>query len=179
MGKRFSGKNRNKASSSQITIQPLLKQDFILSQNRPKIAHGSTITLHFSLALSDGTEVISTFGEEPTTLTIGDGSLTEGLEQVLIGLKPGDKQSLIIEEEHAFGPWDEDKINYISRKDFAPEIELEQGLVIGFETPTGEEVAGILLEIEEERVKVDFNHPLSGDDIAFTVEITDVTNQTP
>lgn len=132
--------------------------------------------MHFSLALSDGTEAVSTFGEEPTTLTIGDGSLTEGLEQVLIGLKPGDKQSLIIEEDQAFGAWDEDKINYIPRGDFAPEIELEPGLVIGFETPTGDEVAGIVLEIEEKRVKVDFNHPLSGDDVAFTVEILEVTN---
>lgn len=179
MEERFSGKSRDRAGNSEITHQPLLKQDITLSQNRPQITQGSIITLHFSLALSDGTEAVSTFDEEPTTLTIGDGSLTEGLEQVLIGLKPGDKQSLIIEEEHAFGPWDEDKINYIPREDFAPEIELEPGLVIGFETPTGEEVAGILLEIEEKRVKVDFNHPLSGDDIAFTVEIIEVTNQTP
>ncbi len=43
------------------------------------IEAGSEVTLHFTLARTDGTEAISTFGEDPTTLLIGDGSLTEGL----------------------------------------------------------------------------------------------------
>lgn len=140
------------------------------------IAPNSTVTLHFSLALSDGTEAVSTFDEEPSTLTLGDGSLSEGLEKVLYGLKAGDKQTLIIEEGEAFGHWDEEMVQLVARKDFAPELELEPGLVISFETPGGEEVAGIIREIGEEQVEVDFNHPLSGSDIAFTVQILDVTN---
>ncbi|MEJ1336292.1 MAG: FKBP-type peptidyl-prolyl cis-trans isomerase, partial [Candidatus Sedimenticola sp. (ex Thyasira tokunagai)] len=60
-----------------------------MSQQTPTIAPGSTVTLHFSLALSDGTEAVSTFDEEPSTLTLGDGDLTEGLEQALYGLKAG------------------------------------------------------------------------------------------
>ncbi|MES9884063.1 MAG: FKBP-type peptidyl-prolyl cis-trans isomerase [Sedimenticola sp.] len=141
-----------------------------------QITPGSTVTLHFSLALSDGTEAVSTFEEEPSTLTLGDGSLTEGLEQVLYGLKAGDKQSTIVEEMDAFGPWNEEMVHLVARSDFAPDLALEPGLVIAFETPEGEEVAGIIGELGEEQVEVDFNHPLSGSDIAFTVQILDVTN---
>ncbi|MES9901548.1 MAG: FKBP-type peptidyl-prolyl cis-trans isomerase [Sedimenticola sp.] len=146
-----------------------------MSQQTPTITPGSTVTLHFSLALNDGTEAVSTFDEEPSTLTLGEGSLTEGLEQVLYGLKAGDKQSIIVEEDDAFGPWDEEKVQLVARSDFAPELQLEPGLVIGFETPAGDEVAGIIGEIGDEQVEVDFNHPLSGSDIAFTVQILEVS----
>ncbi|MEJ1296969.1 MAG: FKBP-type peptidyl-prolyl cis-trans isomerase [Candidatus Sedimenticola sp. (ex Thyasira tokunagai)] len=147
-----------------------------MSQQTPTIAPGSTVTLHFSLALSDGTEAVSTFDEEPSTLTLGDGDLTEGLEQALYGLKAGDKQTLIVEEKDAFGPWNEEMVHLVAREDFAPELELEPGLVIAFETLEGEEVAGIIGEIGDEQVEVDFNHPLSGSDIAFTVQILEVAN---
>ncbi len=63
----------------------------------------------------------------------------------------------------------------MARSDFAPELQLEPGLVIGFETPAGDEVASIIGEIGEEQVEVDFNHPLSGSDIAFTVQILEVS----
>ncbi|MEL0583444.1 MAG: hypothetical protein AAES65_00980 [Candidatus Thiodiazotropha sp. (ex. Lucinoma kazani)] len=60
------------------------------------------------------------------------------------------------------------------RADFPPDMELEEGLVIGFDTPTGEELSGIVLEAEEDTVKVDFNHPLAGREITFEVEILSV-----
>ncbi len=135
------------------------------------IETGSEVTLHFTLARTDGTEAISTFGDDPTTLLIGDGSLTEGLENTLIGLEPGAKQSVILEEKHAFGPRDAEKIQTMKSSDFPAEMEIEPGLIVAFETPQGGEVAGILTAIEDDVVSVDFNHPLAGRDVVFTVEI--------
>ena len=86
------------------------------------IAPGSRVTLHFSLADADGQEAISTFGEEPAVITLGDGSLTEGLELALFGLSVGSAQTIRLTPERAFGYRDEDRIQTILKSDFPAEI---------------------------------------------------------
>jgi len=130
--------------------------------------------MHFSLTLPDGSEAVSTFSGEPEQMVVGDGSLSEGLELAIIGLKKGDKQTLELTPAQAFGSWDENKLQWMPRKDFSSELVLEPGLAIAFETPSGEEVPGTITEVGEQRVSVDFNHPLAGVDILFSVEILEV-----
>ena len=60
------------------------------------------------------------------------------------------------------------------RSEFPTEIQLEAGLIIGFTTPSGEEVPGAIQEIKDEEVVVDFNHPLAGHEVIFDVEILEV-----
>lgn len=139
-----------------------------------KIAPGSQVTMHFSLTLTDGTEAASTFGDEPTTIVMGEGSLSEGLELALFGLVAGDEQSLTLEPDQAFGPRNESKVHPMPRENFGPDMELEPGLIIGFTTPDGQELAGIVLEILDSEVIIDFNHPLAGNEVVFKVEILEV-----
>ncbi len=143
-----------------------------------KIAPGSEVTLHLSLTTVDSSELLSTFGEEPETLVMGDGSLPAGLELALYGLKPGAEQTLILSPEQAFGARIEEKIHLLSRSEFPTDMEIQAGNIIGFVSPDGTELAGTLLEIEGDEVKVDFNHPLAGMDVVFRVEIIDVTTPT-
>ena len=138
----------------------------------------SQVTLHFSLSTPDGFEAISTFGEEPAQLTLGQGEFAEGLENALQGLTTGDKQTLLLEAEQAFGIRDEGKIQVMDRSEFSRDMELEPGLVIGFEAPSGAEVVGIVIELDDEQVTIDFNHPLAGKDVVFTVEIIEITDPT-
>lgn len=131
--------------------------------------------MHFSLSLTDGTEAVSTFGEEPATVIIGDGSLSEGLETALYGLRSGDRQTLTLTPDQAFGDRDEAKVQSLPRKHFPPEMELTGGLVVAFETATGEELAGMIKDTSSEQdVVVDFNHPLAGRAVIFTAEILSV-----
>ena len=139
-----------------------------------EIAPGSRVTLHLSLAFADGTEALSTFGEEPETVVLGDGTLTPGLELALYGLKAGDEQTLTLSAEQAFGFRDEEKIHRMPRNQFPPEMGLAEGQVIGFTTPEGEEIPGIVLELGEDEVTVDFNHPLAGREVVFRVRILEV-----
>ena len=143
-----------------------------------EIAPGSRVTLHLALTFTDGTEALSTFGEEPETLVLGDGTLTPGLELALYGLKAGDEQTLTLTAEQAFGFRDEEQVHPIPRDRFPPEMELAEGQVIGFTTPEGTEVAGTVLELGEDAVTVDFNHPLAGHEIVFRVRILEVANPT-
>ncbi|MCW8889491.1 MAG: FKBP-type peptidyl-prolyl cis-trans isomerase [Sedimenticola sp.] len=149
-----------------------------MSDSIVEITDRSDVTLHFAIALCDGTTITSTFEGDPVTLTMGTGSLIENLEKTLYGLKPGDKQSLLLESDNAFGPRDEEKAYPMPRSSFPKEMQLEPELVISFSTPAGDELAGIVMELDDEEVKVDFNHPLAGNDIVFTVQIIEVTNPT-
>ena len=140
----------------------------------PEIAPESRVTLHFSLSLIDGTEALSTFGEDPFSFIMGDASLPEGLELALYGLRPGEEQTLQLSPEQAYGRHDDSLIHQIPRGDFPADIEPAPGQVIHFATPTGEETAGRVLEAGPEQVRVDFNHPLAGQALVFRVLILQV-----
>ena len=138
------------------------------------ITESSTVTLHLSLILEDGTVAESTFHEEPFTFVMGDGSLDNGLELGLYGLTAGETQRLTLEPGQAFGPRVQENVHVMSRTAFDDEFELEEGMIVGFEAPDGEEVAGSIVEVGKDTVTVDFNHPLAGRRIIFDVEIIDV-----
>ena len=133
--------------------------------------------MHFSLSLTDGTEAFSTFENEPVSLVMGDGSLTDGMELALYGLSAGDEQSLTLTPDQAFGMPDSEKRHHMPREDFGPELELKPGIIIAFGTPSGEELAGTVIDLDEQTVQVDFNHPLSGHEVVFKVEILEVGEQ--
>ncbi len=146
----------------------------ILTESLHKIAPGSEVTLHISLTTTDSNELISTFEEEPETLVMGDGTLPAGLELALYGLQPGAKQTLTLSPEQAFGAHSNDRIHHLSRSEFPTDLELLPGNIIGFTATNGEEIAGTLLEVTGNEVKIDFNHPLAGVDVVFRVEIISV-----
>jgi FKBP-type peptidyl-prolyl cis-trans isomerase SlpA len=138
------------------------------------ISPESTVTLHLSLALEDGTVAESTFEDEPLTFAMGDGTLVGGLELGLYGLKAGATQRLVLEPEQAFGLHDPAKLHQLPRAEFSTELELEPGVIIGFDTPSGEELSGTIISLADEMVEMDFNHPLAGRIVVFEVEIISV-----
>ena len=135
------------------------------------ISPESTVTLHLSLGLEDGTVAESTFEGEPLTFIMGDGTLVEGLELGLYGLQAGTNQRLVLEPEQAFGLHDSAKLHQLPRAEFPTELALEPGIIIGFDTPSGEELPGMIVSLTDETVEVDFNHPLAGRVVVFEVEI--------
>jgi len=138
------------------------------------VSPGSTVTLHLSLTLEDGTVAESTFDDEPLTFTMGEGVLASGLELALYGLYPGDTQRIELAPEQTFGRRDPANIHRLARSVFPADMQIDPGVIVGFETPDGDEVGGAVLALDEESVEVDFNHPLAGHVISFDVEIIDV-----
>jgi len=134
----------------------------------------STVTLHLSLTLKDGTVAESTFDGEPLTFTMGDGSLVVGLELGLYGLRAGDRQRLELYPEQHFGLHDPAKVHQMARSEFGAGITLQPGVIVGFDTQAGEELSGTVISLDEASVEVDFNHPLAGRTVIFDVEIIDV-----
>lgn len=130
--------------------------------------------MHFSLTLTDGTVAENSFHDEPMQFTVGDGTMIEGLESLLYGLKAGDRKRVTINPADAFGDPSEENVHNLPRSEFSEELQLEPDLVVAFTTPSGEEIPGTILEVSNDEVKVDFNHPLAGHELIFEFEIIDV-----
>lgn len=139
------------------------------------IGEGKRVTLHFSVSLMDGSVVDTTKEKDPATFNVGDGNLLPGFEQSLFGLKAGDKRSIYLQAEQAFGEPNEKNVQHMQRSRFS-DMELEEGLVLSFADPNGGELPGVVKKITEELVVIDFNHPLAGSDLTFDVEIINVVD---
>ena len=147
-----------------------------MREEHSKIIQGSKVRMHFSIALEDGNIAESTFNDEPVEITVGAGELEKGLEMALIGLKPRDKQCLQLMPGQAFGFYDPQAVHTMSRREFSKDLSLEPGVIIAFTTPDGDTVPGLIRTVAHESVEVDFNHPLAGHTITFSVEVLAVTN---
>ncbi len=141
-----------------------------------RINRHSIVSLHHRIGYTDGTLLEDTFDEEPLTYHLGTGELADGLELSILGLREGDEQTLDIEPDLAFGYPDDDLVQYLDRADFDSEKHLEPGLIIEFSTPGGETLPGTIVEFDDKRVKVDFNHPLAGHTVRYSVRIVSVEN---
>jgi len=136
------------------------------------IQAGSSVLINYTLALENGTVVESTHDTDPLRLSLGDGTFIEGLESVLIGMKVGERQCLQLDPREAFGFPDETNVHMLTRDKFPEDMPLEKDLIIGFTTPSGEEIPGRIMEMpDDDLVIVDFNHPLAGHSVTFDVEV--------
>ncbi len=142
---------------------------------RPEAMPGSRVSLHFSLSLTDGTPAFDT-EDEPLSCTLGDGTLLPGLELALYGLRPGEEQTLTLTPEQAWGERQQALIKEMPRSDFPAEADLEPGQILAFSLPDGEETMGTVLAVEDDKVLVDFNHPLSGQEVVFYAKMLEVDN---
>lgn len=111
---------------------------------------------------------------EPLNFVVGDGTLIENLEATLLGLSPGANQSVQLSPENAYGFSDESDVHLMKRSEFDATLKLEPGVVIGFDTPSGEQITGTVAEVDDQTVSVDFSHPLANRAIIFEVEVLTV-----
>lgn len=137
----------------------------------PVVKENSDIEISFQLLLLDGTVVEETPEGETLRFTIGDGTFVHKLEEMLIGLELGTTAKLTLSPERAFGLSDPTNVQTMDISDFPEGMALEPGFVVGFNTPTGEEVPGTIREISEQEVLVDFNHPLADATVVFIATI--------
>ena len=137
------------------------------------IEQGTKVTMSFSLALENGELIDSNFDTEPATFVLGDGNLLPGFEIPLQGLKAGDQGEFIISPENAFGQRNPENIQQLGRDNFDQES-LNVGDVFSFQNGEGE-LPGVVIEVGDNLVRVDFNHPLAGRNIIFKVNIIEVS----
>ncbi|OQX37053.1 MAG: peptidylprolyl isomerase [Oceanospirillales bacterium LUC14_002_19_P2] len=140
----------------------------------PVIADGSKVTMHFALRLESGEVVDSTFTGKPASFVVGDGNLPDAFEALLHGMKEGSAETFTVLPEQSFGQPNPQNVQELPRGQFDSEMALSEGLVVSFADNSGSELPGVVTAFDDERVTIDFNHPLAGKNLLFQVEILEV-----
>jgi len=147
----------------------------ILDENLSmRIKKGSEVTFHYELKDEKGTVIDSTFGEEPVHYIHGEGEIIIGLEELLEGEAPGFEAKAMIPAEKAYGVSLEDLVVYASPENFDDDVNLAAGEVVETEDPDGNVVAFKIVEISEDKVYLDGNHPLADQTLEYKVEVLEV-----
>lgn len=135
----------------------------------------SYLTLHYRIALENDTDIVTTFGDKPATLLLGQGQLASTLEQALLGMREGERTTFRLAPEHAFGPRNPELLQRVSlatlRENSSFEEDYQPGDLVEFNAPSGGKYAGVLKEVGETSALFDFNHPLAGQTIVFEVQL--------
>ncbi|CAI3789819.1 FKBP-type 16 kDa peptidyl-prolyl cis-trans isomerase [Pseudomonas sp. MM227] len=139
-----------------------------------RIRENTEVTLHFALHLENGDTVDSTFDKSPATFKVGDGNLLPGFEAALFGFKAGDRRTVKVLPENAFGQPNPQNVQVMPAAQFA-NMELSEGLLVIFNDAANTELPGVVKAFDDNEVTVDFNHPLAGKTLTFEVEILSVT----
>lgn len=136
---------------------------------------GSEVMMHVKIMLKDKSIAQDTKEENaPVNVLIGEGAFTENFEKHLLGLKVGEKNTFIVPPEDSFGESNPRNIQKMMRSQFPKTETLEPGLIFMFTQKNGQEIPGIVKNIEDNQVVIDFNHPLAGQDLIFEVVIIDI-----
>ena len=107
---------------------------------------------------------------KPIPIVVGGNHLLPAIEEAIIGLEEGDKKTIEVESENAFGSRDPSLIQLVPMREFKKQgMTPYPGMKIQSEGSTGK-----ILTVNGGRVKVDFNHELAGRDLVYDVEVTEI-----
>ncbi|XCN74890.1 MAG: peptidylprolyl isomerase [Candidatus Electrothrix aestuarii] len=138
-----------------------------------KITDGKTVIIDYTLSLKNGDIIETTRDDEPVTYVQGTGEVIEGLEQAVAGMEKGSKKDIVLPVDQAFGKHDPEALLEIPKNELPPES-LVPETIIHANGPKGQTINGKVVEVKEETVIVDFNHPLAGQELYCAVHIIDV-----
>lgn len=136
--------------------------------------NGNTVKVHYTGKLEDGTVFDSSEGREPLEVTLGAGSVIPGFEKGLLGMKVDEKKTITIAAEEAYGPHREELTMQVPKTDFPDEITPKVGLQLDMEREDGQNIPVTIVNIEDESVTLDANHPLAGKALIFDLTLVEV-----
>lgn len=142
-----------------------------------KITKNSVVVMHYAVSDSDGTLIDSSYDHKPMAIIQGTGYLIEGLEDALIDHEAGDKFEVAVSAEQAYGERDDDYVQTVPKELLQGVEELTLGTQLRATTDDGEQTV-IVIDVTDDEVTVDGNHPLSGLDLRFDVEVLEVREAT-
>ncbi len=137
------------------------------------IKAGDTISVHYVGKLEDGQVFDSSEGEEPLKFTVGQGHVIEGINKAVVGLKAGEKTSVSIPSEEAYGERSIEKIIELPNENLTDDLKPEVGMQVTLTGKKGNQVPAFIVEILEESIKVDLNHPFAGMNLNFDIQVVE------
>ncbi|MBV2130658.1 FKBP-type peptidyl-prolyl cis-trans isomerase [Arsukibacterium indicum] len=141
------------------------------------ISQDKVVAMHYTVTDPQGNKLDSSVDGEPLVFLYGHGALIPGLEQALAGKTSGDTFTATIAPADAYGERHDQLVQSVPKSMFDG-MDVAPGMRFRAAGPDGREQSVIILEVSEEEVVVDGNHPLSGIELSFDVEVLKVRDAT-
>lgn len=138
------------------------------------IENGDLVQTHYIGQLDDASEFDRSSPDRPLRFTVGSGQVIPGFDQAVRGKSQGDKFSVKIAPEQAYGLRDNQLVFPVALKEVPPNLELAAGMPLHVATDQGE-LEVLVDRLDDEFVYLDANHPLAGKSLTFHLEIVDVS----
>ena len=139
-----------------------------------QIAKDMLVSMHYTLTLDSGDVIDTSEGREPLQFIYGHGMIIPGLEKELLSLKTGDKKSVTVQPEEAYGPVNEQLLQTIGRDQLPPDLELKEGMALTGRNEQGQQFEVLIKSFTDSDVVIDMNHPLAGKGLNFETEIIEI-----
>ncbi len=142
-----------------------------------KVQAGRVVAMDYTLHV-DGEKIDSSEGREPLEYLQGAGNIIPGLEREITGMEVGESKQVVVSPADGYGESDPEAFIEVPRSEFPSDIPLELGLELQVQDPSGNPMYARIDAITDESVRLDFNHPLAGKELHFSVQIVGLREPT-
>ena len=136
-----------------------------------EVRNGDVVRIHYTAKTADGAEFDSS-GQAPLELQVGAGQIIAGLDRRIDGMTVGETKTVMVPAEEGYGPRDEANVRAVPRS--AVPDSTEVGTKLQASTSDGRKIPLTVVNVDDEQVTVDANHPLAGQDLVFDVEVVEI-----
>ncbi len=142
-----------------------------------KISNDKVVTMHYAVSDSEDNLIDSSYDSQPLSVIQGSGYLIPGLEDALTAHQANDKFEVSVSADQAYGERFDEYVQTVPKAMFESIEDLAVGTQLRATTDDGEQTV-IVIDVQEDEITVDGNHPLAGIDLKFEVEILEVREAT-
>lgn len=137
---------------------------------------GDRVTLTFEGKLEDG-QIFLKNDKNPLMIEVGKNQIFPALERELVGMKIGETKTITLKPNDAFGDYDENLLLSIPREKIDSDMQTDVGNVIEVDTSDGKKFKGVITDVSDDFVTVDFNHPYAGKIVSITCTIISIEDK--
>ncbi|MBC9912126.1 FKBP-type peptidyl-prolyl cis-trans isomerase [Chitinophaga varians] len=138
------------------------------------VKNGDTVKVHYQGRLTDGTMFDSSEGRAPLEFKVGAHMVIKGFENGVLDMKPGDKKTIHIPVDQAYGPKNDEMIMEFPKANIPPDLNPEVGMELQMSNPEGHVFQVRVAAVGSEFITLDANHPLAGQDLVFDLELVEI-----
>lgn len=139
-----------------------------------QVKEGDSVKVHYTGKLINGDQFDSSVGREPLEFTVGAGQMIKGFDAALPGMKTGEKKTINIAAEDAYGERSEEAIIEFPKQNVPADMKLEPGMSLTLSNQAGQPVPVVVVEVKEDVIVLDANHFLAGKELVFDIELVEI-----
>ncbi|NTU68753.1 MAG: peptidylprolyl isomerase [Chlorobiaceae bacterium] len=139
-----------------------------------QVKQGDTVRVHYTGTFDDGMVFDTSAEREPLQFTIGSGQVIPGFDNAVLNMAIGEKKQVNIPAEEAYGPRSEELVAEIGRDKLPADLEVEIGQQLQVGLADGGQTVVLIVDLNDETVTLDANHPMAGMDLNFELELIEI-----